>query len=216
MIVRAYMSQPPIVTGPDTPISEALQTMRQRRIRRLPVVDHAGRLVGIVSERDLLHAEPSSATSLSVWEITYLLSRITVKEVMTKDVVTVRPDSPMEQAAQMLSDRKIGGLPVVDDGALVGVITETDIFRVFTELLSAHEHGIAVTAIAVDRPGLLADITRAIAAVGGDISAIASHAAPPGAGDSKAAIFVKVSGVAADALVAAIQPFVERIEEVRA
>ncbi len=88
------MSQPPVVISPKTPISDALTMMRERRIRRLPVVDPAGRLIGIVSDKDLLHAEPSPATSLSIWEITYLLGRITVEQVMTRDVLTVGPDHP--------------------------------------------------------------------------------------------------------------------------
>jgi len=219
VIVRSYMSSPPIVTQPQAPISEALKLMRDRHIRRLPVLDGSGRLVGIVSDRDLLHAEPSPATSLSVWEITYLLSRITVDTVMTRDVVTVTPDTPLEHAAQLMCERKIGGLPVMDRDVVVGVITETDVFRVFTQLLGAGEPGVAVTAFALDRQGLLADVTRAIADAGGDVRAIASY--PPQTAEAaperavETAIFIKVSGVTFDLLAAAVRPFVERIEEQR-
>jgi acetoin utilization protein AcuB len=211
MLVRDYMSQPAITVAPGTPISEALRTMRTRGIRRLPVLDAGDRLVGIVSDRDLLHAEPSPATSLSIFEITYLLGRITVETVMTRDVLTVGSATPVEDAAQLMVDRKIGGLPVVDDGRVIGVITETDIFRVFTMLLGAQEHGIAVTATAVDRPGLLADLTGATARAGGDVRAIVTYPAD----GSKVAIFVKVTGLSSDKLTAAIGAHVERIDEVR-
>ena len=233
MLVRSYMSQPPILVAPDTSISDALKTMRDRQIRRLPVVDGVGHLIGIVSDRDLLHAEPSPATSLSVWEITYLLARLTVQEVMTREVVTVHPDTPVEDAAQLMCERKIGGLPVVDGDRVVGVITETDVFRIFTTLLGSQEPGIGITATVADRIGLLADITRAIADAGGSVRAIATYppsggcgpardarasgaAAEPEAGPpAEQSIFVKVTGVPADELVTVVTPFVETVEEVR-
>jgi acetoin utilization protein AcuB len=212
MLVRDYMSQPPIVISPKTPVSAALKMMRESKIRRLPVVDSKGRLIGIVSDRDLLHAEPSPATSLSIWEITYLLGRITVEQVMTRDVLTVGPTTPLEEAAQIMVDRKIGGLPVVEADQVLGVITETDIFRVFAILLGANERGTGVTAIAIDRPGLLADLTGATARAGGDIIAIVTY---PADGGSKTSVFMKVKGVSMEALTAALSPLVERIDEIR-
>jgi acetoin utilization protein AcuB len=212
MLVRSYMSKPVITVAPSTPVSEALRTMRERGIRRLPVLDASDRLVGIVSDRDLLHAEPSPATSLSIWEITYLLGRITVEQVMSREVLTVGPDTPVEAAAQLMVDRKIGGLPVVEAGRVIGVITETDIFRVFTMLLGAQEPGVSVTATADDRPGLLADLTGATAGAGGDVRAIVMYPADDG---SKAAIFLKVTGLSSDQLSEAIRPHVGRVDEVR-
>ncbi len=212
MLVRDYMSQPPIVIAPKMPISDALRMMREHGIRRFPVVDPGGRLVGIVSDKDLLHAEPSSATSLSIWEITYLLGRITAEQVMTRDVLTVGPTTPLEEAAQIMVDRKIGGLPVVEAGLVVGVITETDIFRVFALILGADERGTGVTVTAIDRPGLLADLTRATALAGGDITAIVTY---PADGGSKTSIFLKVRGVSMEQLTAAIRPHVERIDDIR-
>jgi acetoin utilization protein AcuB len=110
-----------------------MKLIQGHHIRRLPVVD-GDTLVGIVSERDLLRAMPSPATSLSVWEIPELLNRLLVREVMTRHVVVVHAETPIQEAAQLMVDHKIGGLPVVDDGRVVGVITETDIFRVFVGL----------------------------------------------------------------------------------
>jgi len=137
MVVRDYMSSPVVTVTPETPFQDALALLRQRKIRRVPVVDKAGSLVGIITERDLLHAAPSPATSLSVWELNYLLWRLQVEGLMTRKVLTVQPDTPLQDAAQLMLEHKFGGLPVVDDHhQVVGVITETDIFRVFVKLLT--------------------------------------------------------------------------------
>jgi CBS domain-containing protein len=105
--------------------------MARERIRHLLVTDAGGALVGIVTDRDIRLNLPSQATSLSVWEINYLLLNLTVERVMTRSVVTVGPDRPARDAARLMLDRKIGALPVLDDGHLVGIITETDIVRAF-------------------------------------------------------------------------------------
>jgi acetoin utilization protein AcuB len=212
MLVKERMTRQPIVAHPDLPVVEALNQMRQARIRRMPVVDKHGKLVGIVSDRDLLQASPSSATSLSVWEITYLLSRITVHEVMTKSVITVTEDTPLEDAARIMADSKIGGLPVVRDGALVGIITETDLFKLFLELLGARERGVRVTVIVPNEPGEVAKVTRAIADKGGNIIAIAEFA---GTDASNRQVLVKANGVSRADLVAALTPVVTEIEDVR-
>lgn len=137
MLIKDRMTRPPITAPPEMPMQEALKLMRERRIRRLPVVDKKGKLIGIVSDRDLLHASPSDATSLSVWELNYLLSKVTLKDVMTKNVITVTPETPVQEAARIMAEKKIGGLPVVQAGKVVGIITETDLFRVLLELLPA-------------------------------------------------------------------------------
>ena len=135
MIVRDYMSAPVITIQSDTPLPDAIRVLHDHKIRRLPVLDVRGRLVGIVSERDLLHASPSPATSLSIWEVNYLLNKLQVDELMTKDVITVKADAPLEEAANLMVEHKIGGIPVVDDDDhVVGVVTETDIFKAFVKL----------------------------------------------------------------------------------
>lgn len=132
MLVKDFMNSSPISVAPSTPISEAKNLMNQRRIRHLLVLDDR-RLAGIVTDRDIRLNLPSPATSLSVWEVNYLLARLTVGEVMTKRVITVGPDQAMTDAARLLLEHKIGALPVVDRGALVGILTETDILRAFVE-----------------------------------------------------------------------------------
>ncbi|HXI45641.1 MAG TPA: CBS domain-containing protein [Candidatus Acidoferrales bacterium] len=138
MQLREHMSQPAIVVTPTTPVATAMKILRDRHIRRLAVIDD-GALVGIVSERDLLRAMPSPATSLSVWEIPELLERLLVRDVMTRDVIVVAPDAPIQQAARLMVEHKIGGLPVVEHGQVIGMVTETDIFRVFCSLFAAEE-----------------------------------------------------------------------------
>ncbi|MFN8446276.1 MAG: CBS domain-containing protein [Caldilineaceae bacterium] len=134
MLVQEYMSTPAVTIHTDTGVQEALRMMRTHRIRRIPVVDEEKRLVGIVSERDLLYASPSPATSLSVWEMNYLLAKLKVSEVMARHVLTTTPDAPLQSAARLMLNHKIGGLPVVDGyNHVVGVITESDIFRAFLD-----------------------------------------------------------------------------------
>lgn len=127
--VREWMTPDPIAIDEKTPLPEAHQMMKRRRIRRLPVVDKAGRLVGIITRGDVREASPSNATSLSIYEIHYLISQLTVDHIMTRNPKTVTPDTPIKDAARLMLDHKISGLPVVEGDKLVGIITESDIFR---------------------------------------------------------------------------------------
>lgn len=139
MFVRETMTSPAITLSPDIPFQTALKLMKEQKIRRIPIVNDQNKLLGIVSERDLLQASPSSATSLTIWEMNYLLSKLSIQDVMTKSVVTVTPNTILQDAASLMLKHRIGGLPVVEDDKVVGVITETDIFRVFVELLDAEQ-----------------------------------------------------------------------------
>lgn len=128
MRIRDVMTKNPITVESGTLVLDAQKIMRENNIRRLPVVDK-GKLVGIVTQHDLLQASPSPATSLSVYELNYLLAKMRVKEVMTKNPVTVSPDTPFEEALRIGQEKKVGSLPVVDKGKLVGITTESDIIR---------------------------------------------------------------------------------------
>jgi acetoin utilization protein AcuB len=175
MLVGYRMSKPVITVPPDMPINEALNLMKKDHIRRAPVI-HNGKLIGIVSDKDLLNASPSPATSLSVWEMNYLLSKITVKDVMTKKVMTVQENTPIEEAARILADNKIGGMPVMRDDKVVGMITETDLFKMFLELMGAREKGVRVTFLIEEKPGQLAAISKAVADLGGNFVAFGQFA----------------------------------------
>ena len=167
MQVGERMSHPIISIAPDMPVHDALDMFKRERIRRAPVVKN-GKLVGIVSSHDLLNASPSMATSLSIWEMNYLLSKVTVSDVMTKEVLTVDEDTPIEEAARIMADNKVGGVPVMRDGHVVGIITETDLFKIFLEFMGAREKGVRITALLDEKPGQLAKITKAISEAGGN------------------------------------------------
>ena len=130
MRVRELMSGAPITVSPDTPVFDARQTMVKERIRHL-LVTEAGRLVGIITDRDIRLNLPSQATSLSMWEVNYLLAKLTVSKVMTKSVIIVGPDQDAADAARLMLEHKIGALPVLDGEHLLGILTETDVLRAF-------------------------------------------------------------------------------------
>jgi acetoin utilization protein AcuB len=212
MLVYERMSKNPYTIQADTPVEEALKRMREEHVRRFPVLDKSGQLVGIVAEKDLLYASPSPATSLSIYEMHYLLSKLTVGEVMIKNVITVVEDTPVEDAARIMTDHKIGSLPVVREGQLVGIITETDLFKLFLELLGARKKGVRITMLVPDVKGELAKITAAIAQQGGNIIALGTFL---GEDPTNQLVTVKVNGVLKDTLVATLKPVVVEILDVR-
>ena len=134
MIVRELMTGGVTTVPPWTPILEARSLMIKERIRHLPVTGTDGKLMGIITDRDIRLNLPSRATSLSVWEINHLLSKLTVDEVMTLAVITVGPDRHAREAAQLMVDHRIGALPVEDSGRLIGIVTETDLLRAFIRM----------------------------------------------------------------------------------
>ncbi|HUG37478.1 MAG TPA: CBS domain-containing protein [Candidatus Limnocylindrales bacterium] len=136
MMVRDLMRGPPITVGPETPMLEARQRMLTERIRHLLVVE-GDEFVGIVTDRDIRLNLPSQATSLSVWEMNYLLSRLTVGKVMTRSVIKVGPDRDAREAARLMIEHKIGALPVLDGGRVIGIVTESDFLRAFLETADA-------------------------------------------------------------------------------
>jgi acetoin utilization protein AcuB len=207
------MSSPVVTATPDTPFQDALKLMRDGRFRRLPVVNKKGKLVGIVSERDLLYASPSPATSLSVWEITYLLSRIHVQEIMTEEVITTTPDTPIEDAAHLMADNKVGGLPVVDeDNRVVGVITETDIFKTFVEMFAGGHSGLRLTLEAPETKDVLLDLSKAIRALDGSIVSVGSfNGDVPG----ERGLVVKVKDASKDQLVDTLEALGDHVADAR-
>jgi len=195
------MTPDPITISDDAAIDDALKLMRDRKVRRLPVVNKKGKLVGIVAEKDILYASPSPATSLSIHEIHYLVSRIKVSEIMTKNVITVTDDTPLEEAARVMADNQIGALPVVHDGELRGIITETDLFKVFLELLGARERGVRLTVKVPEGKGMLPLITGTISRLEGHVLALTTWT---GEEPGTRIVTVKVSGVDREKLVSTV------------
>jgi len=152
------MSKEVVFINSTTTILEAEKIMKEKEIRRLPVVDR-DKLVGIVTYNDLLEAEPSKATTLSRFELTYLLSKMNVSEIMEKKVITIKPDIPIEEAALIMKKNKVGGLPVVEETRVIGMITESDIFDVLVETLGVELGGTRITLELLEKPGELHRVT---------------------------------------------------------
>ncbi len=166
MFVRMWMTADVVTVPPETPILEAQEIMRKHGVRRLPVVNKRGKLLGIITKSDILEASPSDATTLSIWELNYLLARTTVEQIMVKaeDLIIVSPNDPIERAALLMRKHKVGGLPVIEGTQLVGIITESDIFEVLLKLLGVHQRGTRLTLELEDRPGALAEALEVIRA----------------------------------------------------
>ncbi len=214
MLVRERMTQNPITILPDMSVTHALRLMREWKVHHLPVLDGHGKLVGIVSDKDLLHASPSPVTSLSVWEITELLYMLRVEKVLTQKVITVSEDMPLEEAARIMADSGIGGLPVMRGNTLVGIITKADLFKAFLELLGGRRSGVRVTVSAVGTKGTLAKITNSIFGVGGDIVGLGLSQVSDTSGTNWEITF-KVQDVPKDKLIEAIRPAVHGVLDVR-
>ncbi len=156
------MTKNPVTVDSETLVMDAQKIMKENNVRRLPVVDK-GKLLGIVTKHDILEASPSPATSLSVHELNYLLSKMKVKEIMKKNPLTLAPDTPFEEALKIGQEKKIGSFPVVENGKLVGIATESDIVRFLTRALGVREEGSRITIEGLG--GKLSDLEKIISIV---------------------------------------------------
>jgi acetoin utilization protein AcuB len=172
MLVKDRMTFDPVIITTDTSLKEALDLVRSSPFRHLPVLDENDKLVGIVTEKSLVYAAPASTTTLSVFEVDYILSRTKVGQVIQGEVVTVGPDLPVEEAARVMIDRRIGCLPVVEKDKLIGIISDTDIFRVFVEGLGGGHPSLRITLVIPEEVGSLAHVTNCVAALGGNIHSL--------------------------------------------
>ncbi len=212
MLVKERMSRHPITIRPETSLHDALRIMREEKVRRLPVLNRDNELIGIVLERDLLYASPSPATSLSVYELNYLMSKITIESLMTRDVITIAEDCPLEEAARIMTDNQIGGLPVMRDGRLVGMITESDLFKVFLELLGAREWGLRVTIQVREGRGVLAKLTQAISAYDADIVSLGTFW---GDDPTSRQIAFKVQGITREQMMGIVEDLGAELVDIR-
>ena len=172
MFVANRMTKNPITVEPSTPVNEAAKLMKRRSIRRLPVVEN-GSLVGIISDRDIMRVAPSPATTLSKFEIMSLLDKITVSEIMAKDVVSLPDTATIEEAALVMYNEKLSGLPVVSSmGAVVGIITETDVFKTFVDVMGLADGKTRITLDVVDKIGVVKELAGIIADAGFNIDSM--------------------------------------------
>ena len=198
MFVQDAMTVNPVTVTVNATLPDIARMMHDKKIRRVPVMDEQGKLAGIISDRDVRENMPSPATTLSKWEINTLLDKLKAAEIMTTPVMVTSPDCPLEEAARVLLEKKIGALPVVRDGELVGIITETDFFRAFVDMLSGGDVPGLRFVLRVERhKGILATLANIINENGGGIIAIATENDP----DSKhKKVLVKEEGANATAV----------------
>ena len=208
MLVRDWMTPNPTTIAPDTPVLDAIKLLKDQGYRRLPVVED-GKLVGIVTDKDLKDAMPSKATTLSIWELNYLLSKLTVAEVMAKPVITVEADEPLEEAALLMEEYRIGGLPVLKEGKLVGIITITDVLKAFIEVMGLKEGGLRLTLDVADEPGALERLGAAVKP--SNIVSVATA----GRRDSKRIIVMRITGEEIETVVDRLRAAGEEVLDVR-
>ena len=208
MLVKNRMTLNPVTISSGASYAEAFDIIRESEFRHLPVVDKKGKLVGIVAETDLLHASPSSATTLSIYELNYLLANLLVEEVMSSPALTVADEAPLEEAARIMIEEKIGCLPVVRGDELVGVITETDIFKALVEVLGGEEAELRVTLRVADARGRPARSAGVIAGLGGNIHSMASFR-----GDDPSHVYItfRLEGVEEETLLPALESAGEKV-----
>ena len=192
MLINRVMTKNPVFINPDMAITEVRSLMDRLKIGHLPVLDKKNDLAGLITRKDLLRAGPSAATSLDVYEIGYLLSKMTAREIMEKKVVTVGENEVVEEAARIMADNGIGCLPVKRGKLLVGIITDTDLFHVFLNAFGARHPGVRLTCSIQEKPGQIARLTQLIAEKGGNLVAFVTS---EGDDLSRRRVTLKVTGI---------------------
>lgn len=182
MFVRNKMTSNPFTISPNHTIADAQELITKNDVKRLPVMNN-GKLVGILSKSDIVHASPSKATALSMGEITYLLAKTKISSIMSKNPITISPNALLEEAAILMRNHDFGCLPVVDGEKLVGIITESDILDSFIELLGFREPGTRLTIEAEDAPGILSSLTSIFAKFNANITHVAVYRGALGRSD---------------------------------
>ena len=182
MYVKSRMTTNPYTIAFDAPITEVIELMREKNLKRIPVV-HGDKVVGMLTHGDIQKVSPTKATTLSIYELNYLLAKTKVSDAMTKNVISISPDALLEEAAVMMRENKISSLIVIKDDKLVGIITESDIFDAFIDLLGFRDVGSRITIQAADTPGVLADITDVFRDLDSNITHIAAYRGTNGYSD---------------------------------
>lgn len=212
MLVKDVMTRNPLFIHPDMSVPEARALMKKEKVGRLVVLDKNKKLVGIITERDIVNASPSVATTLDMYEMSHLLSKLKVENVMKKEVVTVDEQEVIEEAARIMVDNDISALPVMNGSVLVGIVSDGDLYRVFIKLFGAREAGVRLTMLVPEKKGKLNNITSAIAEKGGNfISLLISD----GSDVSNKKCIIKVSEISTEELLEAVKPFAIEILDIR-
>jgi acetoin utilization protein AcuB len=201
MLVRDQMTPDPFFSSPDAALVEIHELMQEKNVRHVPILDSEESLVGLITRRALVEALPSEPDQFGPFVVNYALAKLKAENAMIRDVVTIAPDVTVEEAARVMADEKIGCLPVLEEGKLVGIISDSDLFNIMTDLLGARRPGVRLTVLQPDRAGEVARLTRLIDEKGGYISVFVTYPTDePGTWAS----VVKVTHVSEDVLVEAI------------
>lgn len=212
MIVANVMTRNPLYIHPEMSVPDARAFMKKEKVGRLPVLDKNNKLVGIVTERDLINASPSVATTLDMYEMSYLLSKLKVEKVMQKKVITIDENVVVEEAARIMVDNNISALPVMRGDALVGIVSDGDLYRLFIKLFGARESGVRLTMLLPERPGELQKVTQVIAEKGGNIIALLIC---DGTDVTNKTCIIKVGNVERPVLLDAVKPYALEIIDIR-
>jgi len=198
MLIKDWMTKNPITISDDTSMIKAIHIMNEHRFRRLPVVSQ-GKLVGMVTDRDLKEASPSRATTLDVHELYYLLAELQVSEIMSRNPVSVSQDDTVEHAAQIMLEHTISGLPVVNfEGHLAGIITQSDIFRAFMHISGILQGGVQFGLRLEDRPGILKEVADQMRNRGGRLVSLLTYYRSPE--ENTRDVYLRVKGLSAEAI----------------
>ena len=212
MIIERRMTRNPVTASPDMSVSEASALMKREKVHRLPVLDKDKKLVGIITEKDILYASPSPVSTLSIHEMAYLLSQLTVKKLMTRDVVTIDKNITVEEAARLMVDQDLSSLPVLENGKLIGIASKSDLFKILLELFGARHYGVRLSFLVEDKPGTIATITSLLASNNIDIIAMGTFM---GTDSTNAICTIKMQGISMEKAVDLIKPMVLEILDVR-
>jgi acetoin utilization protein AcuB len=212
MIIERRMTRNPVTASPDMSVSEASALMKREKVHRLPVLDKDKKLVGIITEKDILYASPSPVSTLSIHEMAYLLSQLTVKKLMTRDVVTIDKNITVEEAARLMVDQDLSSLPVLENGKLIGIVSKSDLFKILLELFGARHYGVRLSFLVEDKPGTIATITSLLASNNIDIIAMGTFM---GTDSTNAICTIKMQGISMEKAVDLIKPMVLEILDVR-
>ena len=213
MTVKRMMKKNPITTTAETSIVDVADILKENHIHRLPVLDKKGKLIGVITEKDILHASPSPVSSLSVYEMPYMLSRLKVSNLMTKDVRTIDPDTTVEEAAKIMVDDDLSCLPVIEGEKLVGIVSKSDMFKVLYELFGSLVKGTRVTFLFNQQSGELSKLSTALANKGFDIISIGTFIDK---GDKEGVLTtIKVRTENSEGVLEVLRPIVKEILDVR-
>jgi len=198
MLIKDWMTKDPFTINEDTSMIKAIHIMNEHRFRRLPVLS-GGKLVGMVTDRDLKEASPSKATTLDVHELYYLLAELQVSEIMSRDPISVSQDDTVERAAQIMLEHTISGLPVLDAaGELVGILTQSDVFRAFMHITGVLQGGVQFGLRLEDRPGILKEVADLLRAKGGRLVSLLTYYRAPE--DNIRDVYLRVKGLSPEAV----------------